>query len=100
MRIVKMLLRAGAAVNSENLKGQVRFEYERALRSVLRSADFLRAELTSLSQTPVDLAFQLNFVEVGEYASANYAAAHIRHSISGTSCRRSRMRVVFLETNV
>jgi hypothetical protein len=33
MRIVKMLLRAGAAVNSENLKGQVRFEYERALRS-------------------------------------------------------------------
>ena len=28
MRIVKMLLRAGAAVNSENLKGQVRFEYE------------------------------------------------------------------------
>lgn len=39
MRIVKLLLRAGAAVNSENLKGQ----------------------------TPVDLAFQLNFNEVGEY---------------------------------
>lgn len=31
MRIVKMLLRAGAAVNSENLKGQVRFEYEQTV---------------------------------------------------------------------
>lgn len=47
MRIVKLLLRAGAAVNSENTKGQ----------------------------TPVDLAFQLNFNEVGEYIMAKIKEA-------------------------
>ena len=86
MRIVKLLLRAGAAVNSENSKGQVGGMRCRANSvsnifdphththlSITSGADrqrmfetrCLTRDLPAL-QTPVDLAFQLNFNDVGE----------------------------------
>ncbi len=76
MRIVKLLLRAGAAVNSENLKGQVRGFAFNSCHSLHELISFKSAAVhysspsCSLLQTPVDLAFQLNFNEVGECVAA------------------------------